>query len=177
MNWPILYNTLLFTYSRSHRQPFTCIRKYPPPPPSWWGVAGLIGPDQYSRSYCNWEMKVIAFALQTAGPSRGTDDHVKWLSRLTDKHSIDMGEHLSILLFDEILLFHENVWFCSMALNGVMISPKIWDSNDLRPDVHQTRKAVSFYTQYSVCPRNRSTQRLFSVKYLFGEAKITWNFL
>ena len=48
------------------------------------------------------------------------------------------------------------------------------------------KRKVSIYTKYTVSHMqgveitdwlHRGTQRLFSVKYLFGEANIAWNFL
>ena len=39
-------------------------------------------PDQYSGSWFNWEMQGTTFALQAVRPSRDSDDHVKWRSRL-----------------------------------------------------------------------------------------------
>ena len=68
----------------------------------WWGPTNTQGLTITKN-------EGIAFALRTARPLRGTDDQIKWRSRPTNKHSIGIGEHLSILLFDEILLFHENV--------------------------------------------------------------------
>ena len=129
----------------------------------WWGRTNTQG-------LTVTENEGIAFASRTASPSRGTDDQVKWRSRTTNNIQQALKNTCRFYYLKKFYYFTKMYSFAACLWT---ISPKIWDSKDLRPDVYRTRKAVSFYVQYSVCTCNRGTQRPFSVKDLFGGVKIT----